>query len=64
MFVEDVLKGKIIFIFSLFDDEQLEFKEFFEDVVGILQFLKSWIDGLVEIIVKDVEVLLNCKDVV
>lgn len=64
MSLEDAFKGKTILISYLPDDEQPEFKEFSEDVVGSLQSLKSWRDGLVETIVKDAEALLNCKDAV
>lgn len=41
MSVEDALKGKTIPISNLPDDEQPEFKEFSEDVAGVLQSLKS-----------------------
>lgn len=64
MSVEDALQGKTIPISNLPDAEQPEFKEFSEDVAGMLQSLKSWTDGLVGTIVKDAEALLNCKDAV
>lgn len=61
---EDALQGKTIPISNLSDAEQPEFKEFSEDVAGMLQSLKGWTDGSVGTIVKDAEALPNCKDAV
>ena len=62
--VEEALKGKTITISNLPDAEQPEFKVFSVDVASMLQSMKKWTDGLVDMIVQGVKALLNCKDAV
>ena len=62
--IDDAMKGKAIRVNHVCTGEMSKCKEISLDVTTILKSFHPWTDGLVAIIVKSAETLLNTKDAV